>query len=89
MMFICVNWDTPGNQRWCPTWDHVLQATNRDFQGSTDKVTREGKKKMAGYLKLQRDFSSTQNPITMSINQSPQEYRTSVGAMSRDSFICY
>ncbi len=29
----------PGNQRWCPTWDHVLQATNRDFQGSTDKVT--------------------------------------------------
>ncbi len=34
----------PGNQRWCPTWDHVLQATNRDFQGSTDKVTREGKK---------------------------------------------
>ncbi len=57
----------PGKQRWCPTWDHVLQATNRDFQGSTDKVTRDGKVKMAGYLKIQRDFSSTQNPITMSI----------------------
>ncbi len=32
----------PGNQRWCPTWDHVLQATNRDFQGSTDKVNPVG-----------------------------------------------
>ncbi len=63
----------PGNQRWCPTWDHVLQATNRDFQGSTDKVTRDGKAKMAGYLKLQRDFSSTQNPITMSILELKQD----------------
>ncbi len=30
-------------------------------------MTRDGKVKMAGYLKIQRDFSSTQNPITMSI----------------------
>lgn len=61
----------PGNQRWCPTWDHVLQATNRDFQPK--KTSSEGKAKLAGYLKLQRDFSSTQNPITMSILELKQD----------------
>ncbi len=58
----------PGDQRWCLTWNHVLQATNKDF-----KVTKDGKAKMAGYLKIQRDFSSTQNPITMSILELKQD----------------
>ncbi len=45
----------PGNQRWCPTWDHVLQATNRDFQGSTDKVTMMKRKMMSDLFQRSRE----------------------------------
>ncbi len=63
----------PGNQRVVSYMGPRATGNNRDFQGSTDKVTRDGKAKMAGYLKLQRDFSSTQNPITMSILELKQD----------------
>ncbi len=62
MMFICVNWDTQEIRGGVPTWDHVLQATNRDFQGSTDKVTRDGKAKNGRIFEITKRFSSTQIP---------------------------
>ncbi|MGL4354047.1 MAG: hypothetical protein ACRCTP_09065 [Aeromonas popoffii] len=45
----------PGNQKWCPTWGHVWVATNVDHQTRIKDFT------------IQRDFSLSQNPITIAI----------------------
>lgn len=63
----------PGNQAWCPTWNHVWQATNPDFRGTTEKKTSDGKVKVAGHFRIQRDFSADQNPITLSITDLKQD----------------
>uniref|UniRef100_A0A8C7YCX6 Envelope protein n=1 Tax=Oryzias sinensis TaxID=183150 RepID=A0A8C7YCX6_9TELE len=62
----------PGKYRWCPNWCHVWQATNRDWHPTTH--TPEGKLKPGSHFKIQRNFDSARNPISVSIsglNESP------------------
>lgn len=80
-VYVCgLGW--PGKQAQCPSWDHVLQATNRNFNPTTR--TADGKLKTAGHINIQRNFSPSQNPITFSITnltQSPYPSKpTSSGA---------
>lgn len=83
-VYVCgLGW--PGNQQWCPTWDHVLRATNRDFRPKTR--TDSGVMKTAGYLAVQRDFSTSSNPITFSITnltQTPYPSMPSGGCWDTD-----
>lgn len=74
-MYICgLGW--PGNQKWCPTWDYVWQATNLDWRSQTRKP--DGTMKTSGYFSLQRDYDREQNPVTLSImnlTQNPYSSR--------------
>ena len=78
-VYLCgLGW--PGNQRWCPSWGHVWQATNRDFNPVTR--TADGKLKTAGHFAIQRDYSTISNPVTLSmieLQQNPYSARPSGG----------